>query len=238
MKLTKQDGDVLTVAAPAAVTSGAGVQVGQIFGIATTTAAISEDVAIAVTGVVGIAKGSTQVWAVGDEIYWDDSGAVATNVAAAGNLKIGVATAAATNPSTTGDVRLLGPGSALAGVASFSMSAAAGGSNVTEVTITALDAAGNAVAQPVLFDLWLSDAATGLAVTGTTASGTVTAKSASGSVFSTLVSKKALRVQSLATGVFILEITDTAKTGFYPCAQVPGTGLTFVGDVLETADYG
>ena len=115
---------------------------------------------------------------------------------------------------------------------------AAGGSNVSEVTVAFKDGHGNAIAYPILFDLWLSDAATGLAVTGTSASGTVTAKSASGSVFDTLVAKKALKVQSLANGTFVLEITDTAKTAFYVCAQNPATGQVFVSTVLATANYG
>lgn len=119
----------------------------------------------------------------------------------------------------------------------FTFAAAAGGANVSEVTITVTDADGTTVASPVLFDLWLSDAATGAGLTATSASGTVTVKSASGAVIATLTSKKALRVQALATGVFVLEITDTAKTGFYVCAQTPD-GVVSVSDQLQTADYG
>lgn len=119
-----------------------------------------------------------------------------------------------------------------------SIVAAAGGSNVSEVTITVLDGAGNAVDEAMLLQVWLSDAATGAGLTGTTASGTVTAKSASGAVFATNSAKKSLLVQTLATGVFVLEITDSAKTGFYVCVQNPATGEVHVGTQLTAASYG
>ncbi len=121
---------------------------------------------------------------------------------------------------------------------SVTFSAAAGGANVCEITITIVDAAGVAVPGVFNFDLWLSDAATGAGLTATTASGAVAVKTSSGVDLATLVSKKALRVQTLATGVYILSITDAAKTGFYPCAQVPGVGTTMVGAQLITANYG
>ena len=115
---------------------------------------------------------------------------------------------------------------------------AAGGSNVCEVTISFQDGAGATVAEPLLFDVWLSDAATGAGKTGTTASGTVTAKSASGVVWTTEEAKKALKVQALATGLFVLEITDSAKTAFRVCVQNPVTGQVHVSDALVTANYG
>lgn len=115
---------------------------------------------------------------------------------------------------------------------------AAGAANVSEVTITVVDAAGSAIASPFSLDIWLSDAATGLALTGTSASGTVQAKSASGEDREVVTAKKHLRVQTLATGIYILEITDTAKTAFYPAAIVPGTGATVVGAQMATGDYG
>lgn len=118
----------------------------------------------------------------------------------------------------------------------ITLSAAASTSNVCDVTATVVDGSGAAIAKPFIFDLWLSDAATGAGLTGTSASGTVTAKSASGVVIDTYTSKKALRVQSLATGVFTLAITDSSKTGFYVAAELGG--ILAVSDQLETADYG
>ena len=104
-------------------------------------------------------------------------------------------------------------------VKEVSFSPAAGGANVCEVTIT-LNHTGRALPIPTIFPVWLSDAATGAGLTATTASGTVTAKTASGTVIGTLTSKKALSVQSKADGTFILEITDSAKTG-WPSLRSP-----------------
>ena len=123
-------------------------------------------------------------------------------------------------------------------ISDFTFAAASAGTNIAEVTITAKQADGTTtVASPVIFHLWLSDAATGAGLTGTAASGTVTVKSASGAVIGTLTSKKALVVQALATGVFILEITDSSKTAYYVCAQTPH-GETKIATVLATGDYG
>lgn len=122
--------------------------------------------------------------------------------------------------------------------ADISFVAAAGASTICDVTITVKDAAGVAIAEAFILDVWLSDAATGVGLTGTSTSGTVTNKFASGAVFSTYTAKKDLRVQTLATGIFILEITDTAKTAFYVCAKLSSTGKTVISTVLATADYG
>lgn len=119
---------------------------------------------------------------------------------------------------------------------SVAFSVAAGGSNVSLVTITVKDAAGNAVTGPVDLDITLSDAATGAGLTATTASGAVAA-GASGVDLATLVSKKALRVQTTAAGVYILSITDSAKTGFYVTAALGGK-KAFVSSQLVTGNYG
>lgn len=116
--------------------------------------------------------------------------------------------------------------------------AAAGSANVCEVTITVKDGAGTAIAGVFNLDIWLSDAATGAGLTATTASGAVAAKASSGTDLVVLTAKKATRCQTLATGVYILSITDTGKTAFYVCAQVPGTGKTMVGTQLATGNYG
>lgn len=100
-----QAGDVLTVAAPADVTSGAGVLVGSLFGVALSDALSGADVEVSTVGVWSIAKTSAQAWTVGARIYWDDSNDVATTTASSNKL-IGVAVAAAANPSSVGSVRL------------------------------------------------------------------------------------------------------------------------------------
>jgi hypothetical protein len=127
-------------------------------------------------------------------------------------------------------------GEATVGSATFTFTA--GAANVAEVAIALVDGAGVAVASGQPFNVWLSDAATGVGLTATSASGTVTAKSASGAVFGTLTAKKALVVQPLATGIFTLEITDTAKTTFYVAVQNPATGQVVVSRIMATGDYG
>lgn len=124
------------------------------------------------------------------------------------------------------------------GVNYVTTAAAAGASNVTEVTFTVRDAAGDAVTAPHSLIIMLSDAATGAGLTATTASGTVAAKAASGTDLATLTTKKALLVQTKADGTYILSITDTAKTNFYPVAFIPATGQAYVGTQISTANYG
>lgn len=119
---------------------------------------------------------------------------------------------------------------------SFTIASAA--ANVTEIAIAMLDGNGDAVAVALPMTVWLSDAATGAGLTATSASGTVQAKSASGADFGVLTAKKALIAQPLATGIYTLEITDTAKTGFYVCVQNPFTGAVSVSRQLVTGDYG
>ena len=115
---------------------------------------------------------------------------------------------------------------------------AAGGANVSEITIAPTDVSGNVITGVHNLTVILSDAATGVGLTGTSASGTVQAKSASGTDLAALTAKKALAVQTLANGTYILEITDTAKTGFYVAAAIPSHGLLEVSRVLVSGDYG
>lgn len=126
----------------------------------------------------------------------------------------------------------------VSGPASYTLTPAAAGANVSEVTITMKGAGGAAVSGVHTFDVWLSDASTCSGLTGTSASGTVTAKAASGTVIGTYEAKKALRVATLTTGVFILEITDNAKTGFYVCAASPLTGKATASAQLTAGSYG
>ena len=122
--------------------------------------------------------------------------------------------------------------------ATVAMAIAAGGANVAEVTLTVKDAAGATLTGIRNLEVWLSDAATGAGLTGTTASGTVTAKDASGTVLTAITAKQHMSVQTLATGVFVLAITDTAKSGFYVAVKHPLTGAPIVSAQLITANYG
>lgn len=107
MKNFIQRGEIHTLAAPYDVASGAGLLVGAIFGIATSAALSGETVEAAVCGVYELAKTSAQAWTIGAKVYWDDTAKVCTTVNTSNTL-IGVAVAAAANPSATGLVRLNG----------------------------------------------------------------------------------------------------------------------------------
>lgn len=162
-------------------------------------------------------------------VYLDQGGAQLT-VGSGGVLAI-----------AEGDLQITG--SSMMKWAGFPQSAtftpAAGGSNVCEVTIQVTDGFGTAVPYIHHLEVYLSDDAEGEGLTATTASGTVTAKTASGTVLDTLVSKKALRVQTTSAGLFVLEITDSAKTGFYVCANLgPMLGGSAVSSALVTGNYG
>lgn len=118
--------------------------------------------------------------------------------------------------------------------ASATFSIAAGGSNQALVTITVVDANGNAVTQPEIIDVWLSDSSAGLGLTATTASGTVGA-TGSGTDLDAIVAKKLLKSVTTAAGVYVLGITDTANTGFYVVCGVKG--LLNVSPQLTSDDY-
>ena len=105
MKNCVQDGDVLTLTAPYAVVSGAGAQVGSIFAVATADVANGVEGEFATEGVYDLAKTSAQAWTVGQKIYWDNTNKRCDSDGTVGIL-IGVATAIAANPSSTGYVKL------------------------------------------------------------------------------------------------------------------------------------
>ncbi|MCX7346955.1 MAG: DUF2190 family protein [Alphaproteobacteria bacterium] len=109
MKTYIQPGHTITLAAPAAVTSGSGLLVGAIFGIAAHDAASGEPVETLTVGVVDITKVGTQAWAVGDRIYWDNTNKRATKTAT-DNTLVGVALGVVGSGAdeTTGRVRLNG----------------------------------------------------------------------------------------------------------------------------------
>ena len=120
----------------------------------------------------------------------------------------------------------------------FGFSPAAGSTNVANVTITPKDGKGNTLTGVRSLEVWLSDSAAGAGLTATTASGTVQAKSGEGTVLTALTAKKHIALQTKAAGTFVLEITDSAKTGFYVCVKNPLTGLAAVSAQLLSANYG
>lgn len=122
-------------------------------------------------------------------------------------------------------------------LANVTLTPAAGASTVCDVTIALKDAAGNALAKAIALLIWLSDAATGAGLTATAASGTVQAAAGGGQDMGVLTAKKCLIAQTKTDGTYVLEITDTAKTGFYVCVQLPN-GKVVVSAQLVTANYG
>lgn len=107
MKNYVQKGENLTIAAPYNVASGGGAKSGLIFGVAAGDALSGADVDLMTVGVFDLPKVSTDVFALGAAVYWDDTAKLMTSTAS-GNTKIGVAVAAAGNPSGTVTVRLNG----------------------------------------------------------------------------------------------------------------------------------
>ena len=86
--------------------------------------------------------------------------------------------------------------------------------------------------------MWLSDATSGAGLTATTASGAVANDGTTGFDLGTYTTKKALYVQTNASGVYKLAITDTSKTAFKVCALNPADGNAVVGVTLAAGNYG
>lgn len=107
MKNFVQAGENITVTATAAATSGEGVKVGELFGIAAGDAAIGGDLDLVTVGVFEMPKVNTDDIAVGDAVYFRTADGLVTKTAS-GNTKVGIAVTAAGNPSGTVNVRLNG----------------------------------------------------------------------------------------------------------------------------------
>ena len=104
MKNYVQLGDTLTLVAPRAVASGAGLLVGALFGVATADAAQGANVETLTRGVVDLPKAAGAVTQ-GQKLYWDNAAFVVTTVAG-GNTLIGVATQAAAAGDAIARVKL------------------------------------------------------------------------------------------------------------------------------------
>lgn len=102
-----QVGDDVTVAAPAAVSSGDVVKVGSILGVAKHDAESGADVVLATRGVWTVGKVTGAGWSVGDKLYFVAASSL-LSTSASGNTLIGVALAAAASGDATGVVRLNG----------------------------------------------------------------------------------------------------------------------------------
>ena len=106
MKNFVQEGGTITLTAPYAVASGAGLLVGTIFGVAKSAAANAAPVEASIRGVFDLAKAAGALTQ-GAKVYWDNA---AKNVTAtsAGNTLIGAVTQAAAGGDATARVLLSG----------------------------------------------------------------------------------------------------------------------------------
>jgi hypothetical protein len=113
---------------------------------------------------------------------------------------------------------------------------AAGASTICNVTIQLQDLA--SVNCSTVFDLtvWLSDSSVGAGFAAHVPTGGITVTSGT-SVFSK-VTNIAIEALTTATGSMVLQITDTARTAYFVCTELPGTGLVAVSAQLVTANYG
>jgi predicted RecA/RadA family phage recombinase len=114
MKNYVQAGDAIYVPAPTGgCKSGDIVVVANIFGVAGTTQAAGEIVAVHNDGIYSLTKKTNQAWTPGQLIYWDTGNKWATSVKITNCMLIGVATplapaytAVAALNDAVGDVRL------------------------------------------------------------------------------------------------------------------------------------
>ncbi len=107
MKNFIHSGQVLTLTPAAAVASGVGYLFGQaLFGVATNDVASGAPGEFITEGTVEIGKTSALAIAVGDRLYWDATNKVVNKTATAQQC-VGVAIAAATNPSPTVQMKLV-----------------------------------------------------------------------------------------------------------------------------------
>lgn len=106
MKNFIQDGKVINVVLAAIIASGGVLQVGQLVGVAVTSGAIGDTVAIQLFGVFTINKAAGAL-SQGALLYWDDTAKnVTTSSASGANAKIGYAWASAQSGDATVQVTL------------------------------------------------------------------------------------------------------------------------------------
>lgn len=102
----KQKGEALDLAPGAAVAAGVGYLFGtSLFGVALNDTASGETAAFLTEGVVDIAKTSALAISVGDRLFWDATNKVVNKTSAAQQC-VGIAVAAAANPSGTVRMKL------------------------------------------------------------------------------------------------------------------------------------
>jgi predicted RecA/RadA family phage recombinase len=94
-----QKGENITVDSPADLLSGAGVIIGNLFGVANGDAQTGKPVVLSTVGVFDLPKTTANDITVGAALYWNDTAKEVTTTAS-GNTKIGVAIAAKSGAGT------------------------------------------------------------------------------------------------------------------------------------------
>jgi len=110
MKTFRQQGDTVTVTAPANVVSGQGVLVGDLFGAALFDAPSGQPVDIAVEGVIGLPKAAGAINE-GVRVFWDNTAGRVTTTATSNRCIGWMATRGGSSAAdgTIIDVKLGGP---------------------------------------------------------------------------------------------------------------------------------
>jgi len=108
-----------------------------------------------------------------------------------------------------------------------------------DITITVKDAAGATIAAVHQLEVWITDSATAYTLTGTAASGALTA--VDGGILTALTAKKHVICVTPATGIINLSLVDSANTaGEIVCVKLPNgkfsvsaasTGTSYEGGV-------
>ncbi|MFZ3484271.1 DUF2190 family protein [Sphingomonas sp. 3-13AW] len=103
-----QPGETITMTAPYAVTSGAGLLVGAVFAVALASAAQGAPVEARRVGVFDMTKAPGEAWVADTtKLYWDNTNKRVTSTAT-GNTLIGVARQSQASADTVGRVLLTG----------------------------------------------------------------------------------------------------------------------------------
>jgi hypothetical protein len=147
-----------------------------------------------------------------------------TNLTASGDVAVG------DDLTVTGDLTVATKQAPATATIALAASTTTDGMNIT---VTMKDAGGTTVAGVYIFDLWMSEAATGIGLTGDTYSGDLTAST--GTILGALTAKKAWRVQTAASGIFVATLVASANpTDQYAAVSLPLTGNVIVSSASGT----
>lgn len=105
-----------------------------------------------------------------------------------------------------------------------------------DITITVLDAEGDAIKAIHTLEVYISDDADGSGLTATSASGALS--QLTGKILTVLTAKKHVIANTDANGVLKFVLVDSANTaGERFCVKHPVTGKVIVGDATVAGDY-